>query len=643
MMRNNLYIRSTIALELLKQYPPSICDSLVSNPEFRHTLGIKADSHISFGTSGVSFQRSALFNCIREILADGGRQSTLKDASGDDWHLELAENENKRQAVLSKGDRKFFLPDFTTLSPDRSERLSGFELHVVEVNLPKSAVIYWREILSSRALTDGEWDSLNADINETPARVAAAIYSEIEVGTSNLSSLVPHSERYYDRLVGECKQSSSIAEYAQTGAAEHIRQLTYLNQKDGLLSALLLSAHSMLSQIICVDKYEKENVVKVYEFLQTSGDRISQIGAIEIGLYIVDKYPEIECYIKNIIEQIKDDNTDDDKSRFKLLSALIILADGELARTKILREKPPFWRRLASIAQASLIERCVVGFHADIASLTKWAMQQRGQEFYIQTMCDLRTEPRWHPDYVAPNQLKAEFIGRIVSAAQLNASKLGASILKDLLLGEGRQSLQAYMEFPYPFLPGPLEGGLESQNDPPAEIVKDIEERLSVEVLQPMSFVTLVNSALIFRMDSHHAQFAAKALRAVKYHIRQAGDKSILGSILRGLATVAAVTRSVELADEFRILVRRCRQEPGRDVSAEDALWLGLIAAAAHSDRRSWCQYVGEWITELAFQPLQQNELDRLYTHLELLCHIEPELWVTCGRAEAALSSVANR
>lgn len=633
------YERSVLALAALQLFPPSIRESLISDPVFRNSYGLTADPQISFGDSGVSVQQSKLFNGVREVLADSSARPTLKDAAGEEWRLELVEKDNERRVALSHGERRLLLPDFSALSPDQAERMNGFDREANDVHLPEQAASGWREILTSRALADDQVDALHTEIEETPIRVAAVVGSEIEEGKSSLSTLVPRSERYFDRLVGECQQSQNIADYAHAGAREHIRQLMSWRAYDGFLLSLLLSSHSSSSSAIEAELLEERDLIQAYEWLQKKGDRISQIGAIEIGLSILDKRPKIEPYVQGIIEQIRDDNADDDRGRFHLLSALIVLVEGELSRTKILRGKPPFWRRLASIAQASLIERGIIGSHVDIAEFTRWAVQARGQLFYLQTMSDLRREPRWHPDYVSPHQLKAEFIGRIVSAAQQNASKSETPALRELLLGEGPQSLRSLIKFPFLFLPSPLEGGVELQTEPPAEIMKEIEERLSADVLQPNSFAALVNSALIFRLDSHQAQLAAKALRSVKHQLRKADNKEQLFFVLRGLSNVAAVTRSTELAEELRILTRRCRHEPGRSLSAEEALWIGLIAAAAHSELTDWCEFVSEWITELAFQSLQLDEMERLHSHVAQLCHIVPELWRTCGRAEAALNA----
>ncbi|MEJ1418925.1 MAG: hypothetical protein RPU91_17930 [Candidatus Sedimenticola sp. (ex Thyasira tokunagai)] len=600
------------------------------------------DAQISFGDGAASIQRSKLFSSIREILKDNGAQPTLKDEAGEVWQLELVDKDNKCLIALSHGEHRRFLPDCSALSPDQTMRLNGFEREIEEVNLPKQAVTNWREVLSSGALPDDELVALHAEIKETPIRVAALVRSEIEKGKSSLPSLVPRSERYFDRLVGDCQQSLSITEYARTGARKHIDQLMSWRVYDGFLLSLLLSSHSLNLSAIEIAQIEEDSLIQAYEWLQSSGDRVSQLGAIEIGLSIMGRQPKIEPLVKDMIEQIRDDNVDGKQSRFQLLSALIIFVEGELAYTRVLREKPPFWRRLASIAQASLIEREIIGQAVDIAGFSRWTIQIGGQSFYLQTMVDLYREPRWHPDLVSPQQLKSEFIGRIINAANQNESSINAPAIRELLFGKTPESLQSLVEFPFPYLPGPLEGGIESQNEPPADIVSVIEERLSEDVLQPNSFAALVNSALIFRLDSYHAQLAAKALRAVKHQLRQAGDKEQLLSVLRGLATVAAVTRSNELAEELRMLTRRCQHEAGYNLSSEEAMQIGLIAAAAHSELAGWCEFVGEWITELAFRSLEFDEMLKLHSHVEQLCHIVPELWRTCGRAEAALSSVVS-
>lgn len=636
-MTTRLDERAASALAALKLFPPSIRQSLILDADFRNIYGFTADAQISFQDSGVSVQRSKLFNSIREALADISVRPTLKDSAGQEWRLEIIKTNNERWVALANAKRRLLLSDFSGLSPDQAERMNGLNHVADNVNLTTQATSKWREILASRALTDDEMVALHEDIEETPIRKATMVGLEIGKGEVSFSTLIPRSEEYFERLVGKCDASQNIAEYTHAIAEQHVRQLMAWRNYEGFLLSLLLSSHSSISSVINADQIEESKLIQAYEWLQKDGDRISQVGAIEVGLSILDKQQKIEPYIQSMIEQIRDENADDDRSRFHLLSTLIVLTEGELARTKILKGKAPFWRRLASIAQASLLERRIIKSQLDIAEFSKWTLQNRGHVFYLQTMADLRCEPRWYPDYVSSHQLKAEFIGRILNAAHRNAAKIQNKTIQELLIGDGPESLKRSVVFPLTFLPGPLEGSLISQPEPPADILTEIEKQLSQDVLEPQSFRALVNSALVFRLDLHQAQLAAKALRSAKYHLRQTDNKDNLISILRGLATVAAVTRSDELAKELRILTRRCRQDTGNSLSAEDALWIGLIAAASHSGLTDWCEFVGDWITELAFQSLS-DETKRLHYHIKTLCLIVPELWRTCGRAEAALS-----
>lgn len=642
-METHKYKRSTIVWAILKSFPPLFQQSLISDPEFSANYDLKSDVQIILGEDEAVFLRSEFYSGIREILADKHVQLSVKDMDDTEWQLSLSMEGDEDQIILSNQDRHLPLSDlFFALSSESTERIRNLEQMICDKYLPEQAVDEWRAILSTRELQDDELDLLNNDFKDTPIHVAANIRSEMKRGTSQLSTLVPSSESYFNCLVGSYNPSLNIMEYIDTSANEHIRQLMAWKSHDGFLFSLLLSSHSSVSSANIADEIDAKELSQIYEWLQGNGDSISQIGAIEIGLSILDKRPEIEPYIQRMIEQIRDDNTDNDQSRFKLLSSLIMLVEGELSRTKTLRGKPPFWRRLASIAQASLIERCLIEMNVEITQFIEWAMQVGGEFFYFQTLTDLRQEPRWDPDYISAEQLKNEFISRIVGAAQKYTSKISTPALRKLLFDNNTTSLNSLIVFPSSYLPGPLEGGFESQSEIPEEISEMIEEHLGGDVLQLKSFTVLVNSVLLFRVKQDQVQLAVKALRAVKYQLKQPESKEQLFGILKGLATVAAVTRNSELARELKILTRQYRNKQEYNISTHEALLIGLVAAASYTELIDWCEFVGEWITELAFQQLDSSDIERLDSHITQLCHIVPELWSTCGRADAALKSLVK-
>ena len=153
------------------------------------------------------------------------------------------------------------------------------------------------------------------------------------------------------------------------------------------------------------------------------------------------------------------------------------------------------------------------------------------------------------------------------------------------------------------------------------------------------SYTALVNSALIFQVDSEQAKLAARALKLGSYRLADLKDRSQLLAVLTGLATVAAVAKSSELADELRILVRRCRNDRQYALSIQEAVKICLVAAASRAGLNDWSEFVGDWLTELAFDKLEGDDGVVFYSHMQCLLNAVPELWISCGRANAALKA----
>ena len=638
-MTNTPFARAAMAQAALEHVPPLIRKTLLNEREFREDFGFKTEALIAFGGSGVSVQRSELFDAVRAVLA-GAEDAEVSDVAGGVWRLKNEVGEDAAPIlVLSAGEERLRLPDFAVLADDATLRIRSLEESAADVNLPTDAKERWRLILTERALDDDEVDPFHTDIGDTPVHVERSIRSEISDGQSSVSSLVPNSRRYFQRLVGAYDGSVSIKDYATGAGRTFFEQLSEWRPYEGFLYSLLLSSHSTLTSEISVDHLDRDKLVQAYEFIVEHGDTLSRLGAFEVGLRVLPERPEVEPFLLRLVHRIRDDDVEGNVSDFKLFSALFVLVDGELSRTRLMAGEPPFYRRLASLSQAALIHRQLVQSGIDYESFSDWAFSNRGEYYYMQSLADMRAEPRWNPDLVAAPQMKADFFGRIMIAGNNFAGNIGEGELRETILGNGEQSLIKLSEFPRPYFPGPLEGAEDSPNALPDDLARVIEEQLDADEVDASSFIALVNSAMIFRITSGHAELAAKALRLGNYTLAKLEDKSQLVGILNGLATVAAVSRNPALADELRILVRRYRRDSQYSFSIEEAMRMCLVASAAREDLLEWRRFAGEWLTELAFGELEGNEGEVLHSHLLALLHAVPGLWVSCARADAALQA----
>lgn len=636
-MTNTPHERAAMARAALELVPPLIRNSLLSEQSFRDEYGFRTKATIAFGSSGVSVQRSEFFNAVRTMFA-GKASVELSDTEDRTWNLTIDAREDQLpRLVLSSEQQRLVLPDLSVLSGNASTRIRSLEESASDVNLPVRAQEKWRNILKERPLDDDEVETFRSDIHDTPVHVERTIRSQVKAGESPVSSLVPNSRLYFERLVGAYDGSGSIRDYAVGTGREVFKQLMEWRPYEGFLFSLLLSSHSALTAEIKADLLSQEDLEQAFSYLEKHGDILSQLGAFEVGLRVLPDRPAVEPFLLRLVHRIRDDDVEGKASEFKLFSALFVLVDGELARTRLMAEEPPFYRRLASLTQAALIHRQLVGCGIDYDDFCKWAFSNRGEHFYMQSLADMRTEPRWNPDLAAAPQLQADFFGRIMIAGNNFQANLGEVELRDIILGDGEQSIIKLCEFPRPYLPGPLEGAEDSPNSLPDDLARVIEERLDSNEVEAASFIALVNSAMIFKITSGHAELAAKALRLGNYRLANIEDNSQLAGILNGLATVAAVSRNPALADELRILMRRYRRDSQYGLTIEEAIRMCLVASSARKDLMEWRRFAGEWLTELAFGDLEQNEGEVLHSCLLALLHSAPELWVSCARADAAL------
>ena len=638
-MSNSPSVRSFIAHSFLGFTPPLIRQALLDESEFQQEYGLIPEAVVTIGDSGITFRCSKLINAIKTIFS-GIPGQEITDVEGRVWGLRnKASNGELPNLVITLEGQQVVLPDFAALSQDPSIRLRSLDKAASEVNLPDSARDKWRDVLASRTLEGYEIAQLHGDICDTPTFFEQFISNAIGVRQINVSNLVPCSKKYYERLVGAFNGSSSIRDYAVNSGKQLLRQLSSLSPYEGFLSSLFLASHSVMTDEICVKNLDSGDIVRAFSFLEKSGDITSQLGAIEVGLRILPQVPGLEPYIYSLVEQIRDDDIDSLADGFRQYLALFMLVDGELSRTRLMASEPPFYRRLASLTQAALIHRQLANFDMD-DSFYEWVCRIRAKQFYIQSLADMQLEPRWNPGFASAFHMKKRFFGRIIITANKHQQNIEGTKLHDLIFGAGSDSIYSQSELLYSFYPSPLDGTEHYLEKVPTDLSKAVYSQLKSDEIEPSSFTVLVNSALIYRVDSDHAELAAKALKLGNHRLANIQNKSQLLGILDGLAIVAAASRNHMLADELCVLVRVYRQDGRYSLSIEEAVRIILMASASREDTETWKNFVGNWLTEISFGKLDDSEGSDLYSYLKCLCHAAPELWVTCSKAEAALAAL---
>lgn len=627
-----LDLRGQLALELLKIFPSSIGNDIANRSEFRTAVGYKPDATITFNRSKLSFRRSVLFPAIRAAYIAPEKSVAVETEDGRQAALTIEVGE-KPKLFISIGDQRDQIPAFWMLADDPKVRLTYFLEEVENLNLPSEVIAEWKRRIEDRNLTDEEVEELTSIQKTTPEEVAAAIKSEFSHSRGRISILVPTVAEYYINLIGERGDALNIENYAAGNAKAQIDRLIKWDFKRGLAQCLLFCANPRLTACIDISGQPVEDVDKFFHWLKEEGDRFSQIAGIEVGIRSLAEYPSIEPLLLKMLEEIRDEDTSSASSRLAISSSLFVLVDGELARRRSLPDAPPYWRRLASTAQSSMIARTLISLSAVNGETAGWS-SLRGEQFFMQTYADLRLEPRWIPDFIEPNQLRLDMLMR-ARIVELEANvNLPEGSLRSLIL----EDLAEITSVPSACAPSPIEGGIASPVPFPDDLLTELRKPQSDKPAEAHIFAGVVKFAFVFRFDQEIADLVVRLLRKVKYRLNLSEGTSISFNLLMGLAAVAATTRHKELADEVRILTRVLRRRGNITAEPEIHMRIALLACASHVDLQAWCNAVGSWLFEIANEDMNKEDAARLHSHIRSLCVSVPALWEHIAKTNAALA-----
>ena len=629
---------SEVARMSLDYFPPLIRESLLNDREYLQRFGSNVQQVVLLRHGSLRIRRDHLFTAVRQVLA---RQVpvVVNAFDGDEWSLEGEVDEVGLPVLYLKREGvRVGLPEFRFLSPTREVRIRSFEMFSRNSQCPSQLRKKWHKTLTHRSLRDEEIPELLEEFGNTLGFALTALRDEFKKSQVQVSRLVPSSKGYYENLVGAYRDGHRVDGYISGYVSDFLNELTRRGSPEFLSVALLLSAHSGLTKQISVSNISDGEFNRVVAELEQSGDRLSQLGAIEVGLWIVSDRPKIEKGILRLVEILRNDDGSQASSGFRLQASLFMLVEHELSVRRVFVHAPPFYRRLASLAHSSVIYRQVIRSGVDIGSFCDYIDSNFSLRFQLQSLVDMRVEPRWEPTFASTIYFRSEFLSRVIITAREALRDTDGLELQRVLLGSEESSLQAQAKFPSWYFAGPLEGGQESGKALIPELILDIETQSSMREITPQSFIAVIDAAFLGSITVAECGLVLGALKRGRYRLRKVENKHQLLNVLFGLARVSAYSRHSELAQSLRLVTRNYRNDREFPLAIHEELRIMLMSGACFQELEEWCEFVGNWITELAFFEFEDSESRKaLHWSLQVLSDIVPALWSYCGAADAAL------
>ncbi|HHD7737071.1 TPA: hypothetical protein ACOWQJ_001270 [Providencia rettgeri] len=612
-MKKNNTIKQLMVSHAIELFPNSIKQELLSDTELVKKLSVKTDSIIRLNNGEISFSRENIFNAIRYVFNNNKEIFYVDDIEDNTWQIKFHPNDIP-SFLLRRRDVEFTDDSFWLLHPDVMKRIEIYKNEVINKKISFRDYEFWIDKISSESMCDDDVVDVLINLELSPKYMELLLRREFE--SHKLLVMVPDDEIYYERLVGRYQDSKNILEYSNNELMKFFEERLIV---DVCEDDLLVCFHNSLSKGASkkINDYEKFN--EIARIAINTCHPILLISCIEIGMFnFRNKSHEI---LRNLFECISSAKT---KENLYLLCSLMIYTDGELAKLQVFINKPPFYRRLAAFAHASLIAKVIIDEDISYGNIKQWANEQRRLYFLCQTLLDLVNEPRWLPNYLTEEQLENELYGRIAVLCENFSQNETCDYFQSELQTGAKLKL-------YSFLPGPLEGNL-----PPPIIPEDISFLLNQHFkIEPSlnSYRVLVNSAPFWNIDNKYIEQILSLLENAQHKLEEANDKDSVYQVLVGLAQVSCMTKNEKLASSVMTLSRMYRSYLDVESEPENFLAIGIVAAAAFENKDDWAEYIGKWSTEISYVLIAKENMARVLLMLEKICIMEPYLYHTCSKA----------
>jgi hypothetical protein len=317
--------------------------------------------------------------------------------------------------------------------------------------------------------------------------------------------------------------------------------------------------------------------------------------------------------------------------RCTLFSAVAIIATLNLRRNARAVDAPLFWVRLAALSHAGVLTDALARL-PDRAGFLRWSAENFYPDYLWHDVVDRRDAPRWNPDWIDPDQIYAELVGRAAIVLHMipEAGRPPAwTSAIDAAFNRLRESKRGLA----PVFPGPFDDFQEgSIGTWPPEVFAAVEEkfRYAKALGDVPELFSLANST----------SASDSVLDDIRRILTQSSESGVVMDqpsldCLRAAAQIAGISRSVPVATA---VINHCLFRIGQGDPADpitDLFSVMVESCAAHCDPGEYRKLVGTCAANISFAARDPEVLRQLGVIFDCLERRDGRLIPALARARA--------
>ncbi|MER8715845.1 hypothetical protein [Mesorhizobium sp. M1295] len=616
-----------LAKLLINPLPLSVRMPLLLDEEYRAKLGIKP--RFSYPLSEkLSVETGGLHDALRAAI--GGRTSVMMTLSnGRRVRAKLGRPPGGKATLVVKGEG-FAFSNADLLSAEREPRVAGLQRVFAAQPLSEKEELYWHGIVEDRTLADREYDELMTTLGYTPEAFAADLQKPQSLSPQ---TMMPGSPAYFDRLVAPLGETEDIGTFIRGELAAARRSLL---ERNSLVAIRRIAFGALWQPLIPFDQLEL--AAADLSPLLDAEDPFTLLFGFELSRALLDKETAFADLGSAFLRKLLGD-AQASIHRCEMFSACAIVATIEIRRSSKAASAPIFWTRLAALAHAGVLADAL-GRMPDTVGFLGWVARNFYARYVWNCIVDRREAPRWCPDWISPDHIFAELVGRARGALYTLAEACRPAAWVELIdaatarLIDDKNMLATM--FPGPFDDFLTTNAVSTLRDVLAEVETGLDQatRLAdVPGLAAMTYASIPSERAVHNV----ARIVTAGVN------EQVTDIEVELSYLKLAAHFALATQSETIA---QAVIDRCFiMARGTEAFTEitDLFAVIMEACAVYRAAQRYHEVVSEYAARLCFLVNSNEILSRLDDIFDVPVQRDEKLLSVLGRARAITKTKRGR
>lgn len=617
-----------IALALIMDpMPASVRGEFITDEKFCAKFGLTPKFWFMLDADH-AVETGSLHNALRAAIS-GRKTANLHLRGSRRIRAKLSQKADNARIIIGK--KGFGFSNSDLLSVDRKVRVKALERVIAKQALMPFEEDKWRSLLKKRPLKDREFVDLMTDFAATPEAFTTEFERPRNFGADDL---MPDSPEYYLRLIGALAEQLEFDAFIEGPLGVARKELITRHPRVALRRIAFTALWQPLIPFDLLKLLKSKDVAA----LLNADDPFSLLCGFELCRSFLSSDAKYADLGSKFLEKLLADKKAS-VARCNLFAALAMISMVKVRNKVKTSSVPLFWVRLAALAHAGVLTNALSAL-TDTSGFLKWASENFYPHYLWTCAIDLQAAPRWNPEWLDPDFLYAELVGRVQGSIALLAEDARPKRWTEITtIAIERLKVSGKLlaaNFPGPFDDFRKTSVMLSSD---IDVFKDVEKKLhgASQLGKVPELIALAN------VSQPSEQIVEDVHRILNGPIDDAIAEKHELTFFRLCARIGRVTRNVSIAN---LVINRCffvARQPKRNICITDIFEIMIEACGAHADINRYRTEVGECAMKLSFAIEGSTDLRSLIAIFDVLSIRDERMTASLGRAIAIAKTKSGR